>query len=75
MKKKIYRFILFSVIPFLIPFINEIDDMIISVNAKWVLIIILIVVDFTFSLKELKEEEVEQKELLIHIVVSGDRHY
>lgn len=65
MKKKIYRFILFSVIPFLIPFINEIDDMIISVNAKWVLIIILIVIDFTFSLKELKEEEVEQKELLI----------
>lgn len=65
MKKKIYRFILFSVIPFLIPFINEIDDKIISVNAKWVLIIILIVVDFTFSLKELKEEEVEQKELLI----------
>lgn len=65
MKKKIYRFILFAVIPFLIPFIKEIDDMIISVNAKWVLIIILIVVDFTFSLKELKEEEVEQKELLI----------
>ena len=56
-KKKYRNFWWFTLVPFLIPFINEIENRWISQKAKWIMIVILILVDCFFSFRELKTEE------------------
>ena len=64
-KKKYRNFWWFTLVPFLIPFINEIENRWISQKAKWIMIVILILVDCFFSFRELKTEEDDQKELFL----------
>ena len=50
-----------TVIPFFIPFVLEIDDKYISAEAKWIILIILSVVDL-FVIYQLSKLEEDQEE-------------
>lgn len=65
MKKKYRNFIWFTIVPFLIPFINELSDNIICVQLRWGIIIVAIGIDFWFSLKAIKEEMADERELFV----------
>ena len=60
-KVKIFNFGVRTVIPFFIPFVLEIDDKYISAEAKWIILIILSVVDL-FVIYQLSKLEEDQEE-------------
>lgn len=55
--KTLKEFIFFTVCPFFIPFINQIDSSLINNWVKWALIIGLSVTDFYFAYRTLKVKE------------------
>ena len=62
-------FILFTVVPFIIPFLSEIPDDKISPSVKWVIIICAIIVDFFFAYKSLiKNKKEENKEYIYNSI-------
>lgn len=65
MNKKYKNFFWFTVVPFIIPFINELKDEWIALWLKWGIIVVAISVDFYFSFKMLKGDENEQKEIFL----------
>jgi hypothetical protein len=56
-RKIINYFIWFTVVPFVIPFINEIPDYLVNTRIKWLVIILAAIIDFYFSFKSLLEKE------------------
>lgn len=56
-RKILKDFILFTVIPFVIPFIIEIPNELISTGIKWLVIISIAIFDFYFAYKSLLEKE------------------
>lgn len=57
-KKILKEFLLFTVIPFLIPFIIEIPKTLIDTTIKWIIIILIVSIDFYFAYRTLKEKEI-----------------
>lgn len=57
MNTNLKEFLLFTVVPFLIPFILEINDGLMDVKVKWTIIILLAGIDFFYSFKTLLEKE------------------
>lgn len=66
MKNKILKdFILFTILPFAIPFIIEIPNSLIDTTIKWIIIIFIAGFDFYFSYKSLlKKEKDNNKEYI-----------
>lgn len=55
---KIFKdFFLFTILPFFIPFISEIPEILINGNIKWLIIIFVAILDFSFAYKSLLEKE------------------
>lgn len=63
--KILKEFLLFTVFPFFIPFINEIDESLINTKLKLAIIILIAFVDFIFAFKTLREKENDSKNTYI----------
>lgn len=55
--KVLKDFILFTIIPFIIPFIIDIPDMLMDISIKWTIIFFIAGIDFYFSYKSLLEKK------------------
>lgn len=64
-RKILKEFLLFTVIPFLIPFILEIDEKWIHLRAKWLIVILVVSFDFYFAYKSLTEKQQDTKQSFI----------
>lgn len=56
-KKILKDLILFTIVPFLIPFLVEIPDTLINIKIKWIVILFSGIVNFYFAYKSLLEKE------------------
>lgn len=58
-KKILKDFILFTIVPFIIPFLVEMPDTLINTNLKWVVIFLCGFLDFCFAYKSLLQKEMD----------------
>jgi len=60
--KILKEFILFTICPFFIPFINEISSSLINYKLKWIMILGIALIDFWFAYRTLINKENELKD-------------
>ena len=61
-KKILKDLILFTIIPFIIPFLVEIPNTLIDTKLKWIIILFSGILDFYFAYKSLIEKEKESRD-------------
>lgn len=64
MKKRkniLKEFVLFTILPFFIPLLNEMDENLIDSRLKWGIIIVSAFIDFFFAYKALRDKENDEK--------------